>query len=145
MKLLFALLISLAPILGHCQVSWSFRAEKIVDRIYDVHMIAQIDPGWHIHSQHQNKKTTVLPTMFLMEYNLRIKHMKIEEYGYLIKAIDTVLCDTSSYYENLVEFVDRLVLKTPGSFILTGHIYCQMCKQDMCLAPKDITFTVKLN
>ena len=31
-------------------VKWTFSSKKISDKVYEIHMIAAIDPGWHIYT-----------------------------------------------------------------------------------------------
>ena len=56
-KVLFVFTLFFIGAIVHAQnpVSWAFTSKKISDKVYEIHMIATIQPGWHLYSQNQPK------------------------------------------------------------------------------------------
>jgi thiol:disulfide interchange protein DsbD len=66
-KFLFLAISVLFTVLLHAQnpVSWAFTSKKIADQLYEIHLTATIQPGWHLYSQKQPEDAIAQPTSFL--------------------------------------------------------------------------------
>ena len=52
-------------LLAQSPVSWLFSSKKISDKVYELQMVATIQPGWHLYAQAQPKDAIAQPTTFL--------------------------------------------------------------------------------
>lgn len=146
-KLLFSLsvLFVSAVAFGQNPVSWAFTSKKISENIYEIHMTATIQPGWHLYAQTQPEDAIAQPTSFVFNKNpfLQIDG-KVKEVGKLEKYKDDVL-DVSAYqYSNKVNFVQVVKLKGKAKTAVTGKLEFQTCDDKKCLPPKTVPFTIAL-
>ncbi len=126
-------------------VSWAFTAKKINDKIYELHMTATIQPGWHLYAQKQPSDAIAQPTSFKFSNNPLLNFDgKVKEVGKLEKYKDDIL-DVSAYqYSDKVNFVQMVKLKGKGKTAVTGKLEYQTCDDKKCLPPKTIPFTIAL-
>jgi len=126
-------------------VIWAFSAVKKADKIYEIHMKAIIQSGWHLYSQEQPEDAIAIPTTFTLNNNpLLTLDGKIKETGKLEKFHDAKL-DISAYqYSNTVEFIQTIKLRAKASTNFSGSVEYQTCDDKKCLPPKTITFSVAL-
>src|SRR5687767_5115354 len=93
-KILFALSAFLIGNAAFSQtpVSWLFSSKKISDKVYEVQMIATIQPGWHLYAQAQPKDAIAQPTSFQFnKHPLLAFDGKVKEIGKLEKYKDETL------------------------------------------------------
>ena len=150
MKKVLFLLTSLAAfvVTGFAQienpVTWSYSAKKISDKVYEVHMTATIAPRWHLYAQDAGDGPE--PTSFSFAKNPLIKpDEKVKEVGKMVKQFDQNFNSELRYYENKVDFVQKIKLKSTASTVLKGTITYMVCNDKKCLPPKEIPFSVKLS
>ncbi len=126
-------------------VSWLFSSKKIKDQVYEIQMIANIQPGWHLYAQSQPKDAIAQPTSFKFNnHPLLAFDGKVKEVGKLEKYKDDVL-DVSAYqYSNKVVFTQVVKLKGKAKTAVTGKLEYQTCDDKKCLPPKTIPFTIAL-
>lgn len=147
MKKAFLSLFSLGfGLIIHAQlnpVSWSFNAEKVGDKTYEVKMTATLQNKWHIYSQNQPEDVDIVPTTFTVNPNpLILVDGKIEEVGKMEKFTDKQLGVTLHQYSKTVTFVQKIKLKANVKTSFSGSVEYQTCDDEKCLPPKTIRFTV---
>ena len=126
-------------------ISWSFSAKKIADKTYEVHMVANIQPGWHLYSQIQPDDAIAIPTGFTLNSNPLITlDGKIKEVGSLEKFHDKKLEVSANQYSNKVDFVQIVKLKAKAKTNLSGNVQYQTCNDERCLPPKTVNFSVSI-
>lgn len=127
-------------------VSWAFTSKKISDKVYELHLTATIQPGWHLYSQKQPEDAIAQPTSFTFNNNPLLNFDgTVKELGKMEKYTDKLL-DVSAYqYSNKVNFVQVVKLKGKVKTAVTGKLEFQTCDDKKCLPPKTVPFTIVLN
>ncbi|GAA4303245.1 protein-disulfide reductase DsbD domain-containing protein [Compostibacter hankyongensis] len=145
-KLLFASVLMMLPFLGGAQilnpVKWMYSAKKSGNGEYELHMKATVQPGWHLYAQDAGEGP--IPTSFKFEGNDGMERVGVvKEIGKIKKTYDRNFASVLSYYEDTVDFVQRVKVK-PGTQIVKGSLQYMVCDDKQCLPPKDVDFEVKL-
>lgn len=148
MKKLFVLLfLAFSALAGHSQspVSWSFSSKKIADKIFEVHLTANIQSGWHMYSQTQPDDAIVIPTSFTIKNNPLLNlDGKMKEIGKMEKFKDATLGVSAHQYSNKVDFVQIVKLKAKAKTNVSGSVEFQTCDDKKCLPPKTVVFNIAL-
>jgi len=100
--------------LSHAQspVSWSFNSKKVSEKTYEVHLVANIQSGWHLYSQEQPSDAIAIPTSVTINNNPLLKlDGKVKEVGSLEKFEDKNLGISAHQYSNKVDFVQLVKIK----------------------------------
>lgn len=142
---IFFLLLAAFPLFTQAQimdpVKWNFSAQKTGDQEYTLHLKATIDPGWHVYSQ--NAGNGPIPTTITFEDNPAVELIgKVEEKGDKIETFDKVFDSELRFYENEVDFVQKVKIKEGA--VLKGTLEFMVCNDVNCLPPKDVPFSFKL-
>ena len=126
-------------------VTWSFTATKVSDKIYEVHMKATIQSGWHLYSQSQPSDAIATPTTFTINANpLFTKEGKIKEVGKMELMKDATLGISANQYSRSVDFVQKIKLKGNVKTNLSGNVEYQTCDDKKCLPLKTVNFSIAL-
>ena len=125
------------------QVQWTYSVKKISDKIYEVHMTANIGAGWHMYSQ--NTGEGPVPTSFKFIKNpLLATTGKIKEVGKMVTKYEEAFKTNVRYYENTVDFVQTVQLKSKAKNSLAGKVEFMVCNDHECLPPADVDFNVNV-
>jgi thiol:disulfide interchange protein DsbD len=146
-KLVFILALFFVGTVAFAQnpVSWAFTSKKISDNVYEIHMTATIQPGWHLYSQSQPADAIAQPTTFVFNNNpLLVFDGKVKELGKLEKYRDDKLDVSANQYSNKVNFIQTVKLKGKAKTAVTGKLEFQTCDDQKCLPPKTTNFTIAL-
>ena len=149
-KVLFILLLVLSVAGASAQnlnpVSWSFTSKKVGEKMYEVQLVATIQPGWHLYSQSQPGDAIAQPTAFSFNKNpLLDLDGKVKEIGKLEKFKDAQLGVSANQYSNKVVFVQKVKVKGKAKTNVTGNLEFQTCDDKKCLPPKTMNFSIALN
>jgi hypothetical protein len=126
-------------------VSWSFASKKVSDNVYEVRLIASIQPGWHLYAQSQPEDAIAQPTTFNFNSNpLLSLDGKVKEVGKLEKYKDEKLGVAANQYSNKVDFVQLVKVKGKAKTNVTGQLEYQTCDDKKCLPPKTVNFSIAL-
>jgi len=126
------------------QVQWTYTAKKVNDKIYEVHMTATIGDGYHMYAQNAGVEGP-LPTTFHFTNNpLFTLNGKAKENGKLIKKAEQAWNGSVNYYENTVEFVQQVTLKSSVKTALAGSVEFMVCNDSRCLPPSTVEFKVNI-
>jgi len=150
MKKSFGLaVIVFAALSGHAQlnpVTWSFTARKTGDKMYEIHMKATIQRGWHLYSQKQPDDAIAIPTAFAIRANpFFTAEGKVKEVGKMEVMKDATLGVSAYQYSNTVDFVQKIKLKAKVKTNFSSSVEYQTCDDKKCLPPKTVNFSVALN
>ena len=127
------------------KVKWDYSVKKIGDKKYEVRMIANIQPGWHLYSQTQSADAIALPTTINFSKNpLLLVTGKPKEIGKVTDAFDKATQSRSRFYSNKVEFVQVVTVKSTVKTSLSGDVEFMVCDDKQCLPPDKAKFSVKL-
>jgi thiol:disulfide interchange protein DsbD len=148
-KIFTSVVLLLASVLVFAQsgtkVKWDFVVKKTGDKKYEVRMIANIQPGWHLYSQSQSKDAIALPTTITFARNpLLIINGKPKEVGKVTDAYDKATQSRSRFYSNKVEFVQVVTLKSNVKTSIAGDVEFMVCDDKQCLPPDKSKFTIKI-
>lgn len=124
-------------------VTWTYTTKKIADKTYEVHMTATLTGKWHIYSQ--NAGEGPVPTTFTFAKNPLVStDGSVKETGKLEKQFDKNFNSELKYYNNKVDFVQKVKLKSPVATEVKGTVSYMVCDDKKCLPPRDVEFSVKL-
>ena len=126
-------------------VKWSYTANKVSDKVYEVHIHATIDEGWHIYAQQQPEDAIAQPTKFKFSNNpLVMLNGKVKELGKLEKQEISSLGIIQNQYSREVDFVQEVQLRSPVKTAVSGVFVFQVCTDEQCLLPKEMPFSIAL-
>jgi DsbC/DsbD-like thiol-disulfide interchange protein len=148
-KLILSFFVSLLSVSATAQsgtkVKWEFSSKKIADKKYEIKMVANIQPGWHLYSQNQSEDAIALPTTIKFTNNpLIVLSGKPQEVGRLYDQYEKATRSRSRFYSNKVEFVQTITLKNNVKTAVAGEIEFMVCDDKQCLPPDVAKFSVKL-
>ena len=144
-RLLTAICLFALPYLASAQienpVKWSFTAKKINATTYELHMTATVESGWHLYAQEAGEGP--VPTSFKLTKNpLVTPEGKIAEVGKVHKAFDKNFNSELKYYENQVDFVQKVTVKGKAATKVKGSVEFMTCDDHECLPPKSVDFAI---
>jgi hypothetical protein len=145
MKIVFAIIFLCLVNLIYAQegnpVRWRIYGNKTGDSRYELHFSAMIAPPWHIYAQ-QNNSNVAMPTAISFKANPLAELIgKPKEIGDL--KVDSVLGTEVRYYENEVDFVQTVKLKSTGKTTISGIISWMACTQQ-CLPEAEQHFSLTI-
>jgi thiol:disulfide interchange protein DsbD len=127
-------------------VSWAFSTKKLNDKVYEVHLTATIQNGWHLFAQRQPEGAIAPSTSFHFNKSpLLNMEGSVKEIGKLEKFKDEVLNISANQYSNKVDFVQVVKLKGGVKTAVTGKLEYQTCNDRQCMPTKAIPFIIALN
>lgn len=126
------------------QVNWSFTANKIADKTYEVHLKAEIGHGFHMYAQNPGVEGPQ-PTHFEFVRNpLTSLDGKVKENGKIIKKFESAWNGSVNYFEQSVEFIQVVRLKGNIKTNLTGTVQFMVCDDNKCLPPSTVEYKVNI-
>ncbi|MEP7376001.1 MAG: protein-disulfide reductase DsbD domain-containing protein [Chitinophagaceae bacterium] len=146
-KLLIAaitLFISVLSIAQSNPVKWTFEAKKIADKTYEIKYLATIDAPWHIYSQTTPEGGPIATKITVSKNPLLTLDGIAKENGKLITKYEDVFGINVIYFDNKVEFVQVINLKTTAKTKINGAIQYMVCNDVQCLPPATIPFSIEL-
>jgi thiol:disulfide interchange protein DsbD len=125
-------------------VIWNFTATKTGAKQYELHMTATVEGNWHIYAQDAGEGPE--PTSFSFIKNPLAKmNGKIKEIGKLESHYDPNFKSTLKFYNEKVDFVQKVNLKSTANTVIKGSVTYMVCNDRRCLPPKEIPFSIKLD
>lgn len=127
-------------------VLWSYTTKKIDPRTYEVHLTANIQPGWHLYSQIQPADAINIPTSVSFNKNpLVVLAGKTKEIGKMEVYKDKKLGISANQYRDKVDFIQLVKLRAGVKTNINGSVEYQTCDDKKCLPPKRESFKLALN
>lgn len=125
-------------------VTWSYGAKKLGMGVYEIHLLAKMDQGWHIYAQKQAKDAIAVPTSIVFEKMKGLVLMgpvmeKGKKVAHRIEALDVVNME----YAGQVDFVQK-VRVSPGVKVLRARISFQACTNERCLPEETVEASIPL-
>ena len=126
-------------------VSWNFTSKKVSDKTFEVHLTANILPGWHVYSQDQPDDAIATPTSVKINNNPLLKlDGKVKEVGSMEKYKDKILGISAHQYSTKVDFVQLVKMKSNAFTNVSGSVAFQTCDDKKCLPVKTVNFNIAL-
>lgn len=120
-------------------VEWSFSAQKVADKEYDLVFTADIDPGWYIYSQKANEDGPI-PTSFYYNADPGFQPVGIpSEEGDKKEGMDDMFGIHLIKYGKKAVFKQRVML-TDEIKTISGYLEFMCCNDKQCLPPKSVDF-----
>jgi len=124
-------------------VKWNFGSKKLGNDEYELIMIATMDEGWSIYSQHTSDDGPV-PTAFEFESKNFEKIGAVEEKGTKKEGMDPLFgVKVIKFPKGPVTFTQKIKMidySTPVS----GYLTYMTCDDAKCLPPTDVDFSFDL-
>jgi thiol:disulfide interchange protein DsbD len=126
-------------------VEWTATTKKISDKVYEVHLTANIDKGWHIYSQ-TTPEGGPWPTSLTFTKNpLLTVEGKVKEVGKMEKHNEPLFGGIDvKQFSNSVDFVQLVKLKAPVKTSVNVAVEFMVCNDKQCMPPSTRKFSVAL-
>lgn len=142
--LLHLLLLCAVFLQAQSPVNWKYTVKRIADKIFEIHLKAAIENPWHMYSQNTPEGGPI-PTAIQLDKNpLIILENKFKEMGKMIRKHEKVFDLDVMYYEDSVDFVQVIKLKTKAKTNISGEIEYMVCNDRECFPPTKEKFKVKV-
>ncbi|MDB5199197.1 MAG: hypothetical protein JWO92_1160 [Chitinophagaceae bacterium] len=123
-------------------VSWNYSVKKLSDKIFEIHLTATLQSGWHTYSQ-STPSDGPLPTSISFAKNpLIIMNGHVKEEGKLQQKYEAVFGINVKYFSNKIDFVQQVTLKANAKTTVSGIIEYMVCTDERCLPPVKLPFKV---
>jgi thiol:disulfide interchange protein DsbD len=124
-------------------VGFEYTAEKKSGVLYDLHIKAKMENGWHIYAQKQPKGASVTPTTVAFAKSPMVVLVDdLKEIGK--KEVLREKNFTAFLYSNAVDFVQTIQLRGKVRTNISGSITVLVCDDTHCLPPRKIPFTIPI-
>lgn len=125
-------------------VRWAYKAKKMNRNVFEVHFTATIALPWHIYSLNTPKGGPA-PTKIIINKNpITTSVGTINEKGKLISKYEDAFGVDVRFFEQSVDFVQRVELKGNFKTNLTGTISYMACNDEKCLPLKTEKFNIPI-
>lgn len=125
-------------------VSWIATSKKISDKIYEIHVTANINKGWHIYSQTTPDGGPIATNLTFTKNPLLILDGKTKELGKLEQRHEELFGVDVKQFSNKIDFVQVVKLKAPVKTSVDVAVEFMVCNDKQCLPPATKKFTVAL-
>lgn len=147
-RVLFLLLTCLLFLSAQSQikdpVTWTYKANKRAQGVYEIVITADIPKPWHMYSQTTPSGGPV-PTKITFNNNpLIVIDGKLKETGKMEKVDDKVFGVKVFYYSGKVVYSQVVKVKGGVSTNISGTVSFMVCDDTQCLPPTKKTFDLKL-
>lgn len=123
---------------------WTYEAKKIAANEYELSFKLVLDEGWHIWAINVGGDGyQIVPTFTFQELQNVDWKGKIKESGTVINTVMEGVEGKVNYYSHTVTYTQ--IVKAAAGTIISGNHEYQVCNDNMCLPPKAVPFTFKLN
>lgn len=125
-------------------VEWTATTKKIADKVYEVHLTANIDKGWHIYSQTTPEGGPIPTSLTFTKNPLLTVEGKAKEIGKMEKHNEPLFGVDVKQFSNSVDFVQLVKLKAPVKTSVNVAVEFMVCNDKQCLPPSTKKFSVAL-
>ncbi|MEY3052553.1 MAG: hypothetical protein RLY31_2338 [Bacteroidota bacterium] len=124
-------------------VSWSFRADKVTEGVYDVVFKATIRPGWYVYSQYLESDDGPIRTSFHFEDHPGVRlEGKNQEVGKKYEGFDELFGMNIVKFSGEPTFTQRVTAR--AGTVLSGYLEFMTCDEEKCLPPVSVDFSIGL-
>lgn len=117
-------------------IVWNYEVKKLNKKHeYVLVFSTEIKKGWHLFSQNPGDSSLIGPS-FTFDKNASVKFAgAVTEAGTLIETIFEGFDNKIRYFEDHVEFTQKIIYKGKKAITITGEHRFQLCNDHMCLPP----------
>ena len=136
------------PLTGFIQpdiVTWQFSAKHTGAAQYELHLTATVESPWHIYSPSSIADAAFPTRIHFNKSALVIISGPVKEQGKMINKYEEVYDGTVKYFEGTVDFIQTVKVKPEVKTIVSGTVEYMVCKEDKCLPPRKVPFTININ
>jgi len=125
-------------------VKWSFEAEKVNEKEYDIIITANIESGWSVYSQYLESQNGPIATSFQF-YNDRDIHLigKTDESGFKKESFDDLFGMNLIKFSKKAKFTQRVKVDGTANSV-KGNLTYMTCDDTSCLPPANVDFNIAL-
>lgn len=148
MKIVFLLLCCWTA--GHLQaqvkdpVKWAFSEKNLGNGVFELHLTATIEFGWHTYSQSTPNGGPVATSVNITANPLVESMGKAREVGKLERHFEKLFGVDVKQFSDKVDFVQKVRLKKPVRTNVTGSVEFMVCNDQECLPPATVPFSISL-
>lgn len=125
-------------------VKWSFEAEKVNDKEYDIIFTADIERGWSVYSQFLENQNGPIATSFNFSGASDIQLVgQAKEAGNKKEIFDEIFGMKLTKFSGKARFTQRVKVESKADTI-QGYLTFMTCDANSCLPPADIDFEIDL-
>jgi hypothetical protein len=126
-------------------VEWTATSKKISDKVYEIHLKANIDKGWHIYSQTTPEGGPIATSLTFTKNPLLTVEGKAKEIGKMEQHTEPLFGNIDvKQFSNNVDFVQLVKLKAPVKTSVNVAVEFMVCNDKQCLPPSTRKFSVAL-
>lgn len=127
-------------------VQWTFNAKPTEEqKTINIHITADIDPGWHIYSQFTPEGGPI-PTTIALKPHRAVEYIDgVKEVGEMETKQDEMFGVVVKSFAKKVDFVQKAKMKLPVTTYVTGKVEYMVCDNTRCLPPEEKTFKIKVS
>jgi thiol:disulfide interchange protein DsbD len=146
MKFAAFILITLVSLYAAAQkpVRWKFSAKRIADKTYEIHLTARIEQPWHIYSMTTPPGGPAAAKIEFSGNPLVTITGVIREEGKLITKYEKLFGVEANYFEESVDFVQQVKIKSNGKTYVTGYIQYMVANELQSLPVTTQSFNIAL-
>lgn len=146
MKLGFLALVAILSLHVFAQkpVRWKFSAKRIADRTYEIHLTARVEQPWHIYSQTTPGGGPAAAKIEFTSNPLITISGNIREEGKLKTKNEKLFGVDVNYFEDAVDFIQTVKIKSNGKTNLTGYIQYMVANEQQSLPTTTVSFNIAL-
>lgn len=147
-KIIFSLGLLFTSLLIHAQifnpVSWSTELVPLENGEFELRMLAEIEEGWHLYSQHLPNDDGPIATEFTFKTTDNFQLIgKVEEPKAKTEYDPNFDMDLN-YFEKKVTFTQKIKSNVSTAYELAAEAYFMVCDAEKCLPPEyvDLEFSI---
>jgi hypothetical protein len=125
-------------------VHWKFSSKRIADKTYEIHLTARMDQPWHIYSQTTPPGGPSGTRIEFTNNPLITLNGSVKENGKLKSKKEKAFGVDVNYYEDAVDFVQLVKIKSNGKTSVTGYIQYMVGNDEQSLPVITASFNVAL-
>ena len=125
-------------------VDWTATSKKISDKVYEIHLTANLDKGWHIYSQSTPDGGPLATSVSFSRNPLLTLEGTAKEAGKLEQKHEALFGVDVKQYSDKVEFVQTVRRKGKTKTAINGTVEFMTCNDRECLPPVTKKFSVVL-
>ncbi len=125
-------------------VNWTATSKKIADKTYEIHLIANIEDGWHIYSQTTPAGGPIPTNISFTKNPLLVLQGTAKEVGKLEQHNEPLFGVDVKQFSDKVDFVQVVKVKASVKTSMSVSVEFMVCNDRQCLPPTTKKFTVAL-
>lgn len=138
----------LIAIVSHGQsfspVQWSFYSNRINATTVELRLVAQMQAGWHLYSQHTPDGGPIPTGISFVRNPLVVIMGAVKEKGKLEEHFEELFGVVVKQYSDKVEFVQQVQVKAGLKTAVKGTVEYMTCNDRECMPPKKQAFSINI-